>query len=205
MIGFLLIVALIVAAVILFGKTAGRNDTASFEAAFLKRMGQCPTNYVANKLASGSDLDSVRYLFDIISAELETKHKCKSPGFDFYYNQALKQSPTPLPTAPTPPQSTYTGSPQYHRWTAGEEMLCCRMFFQEYVVEQRSTDLQQFAEQLHQILPAISVGSLKMKAQNNKHLCITHGIKDSLKAQPLSGYSQQNLYIFRQVKREFGY
>ena len=83
--------------------------------------------------------------------------------------------------------------------------LCCRRFFEQYVMQQSSLDLQSFAEQLHLALPSISVGSLKMKTQNIKQLCIEHGIKNSLDAKPLNRYSQQNYRVFQQIKREFGF
>lgn len=66
----------------------------TFETAFINRVGQDPTSYVASKLTSGSDLSAIRYLFDIIAAEVEVKSKCKSPGFDFYYKKALRKQPT---------------------------------------------------------------------------------------------------------------
>ncbi len=65
----------------------------TFETAFKNRVGQDPASYVASKLSSGSDLGAIRYLFDIIAAEVEVKSKRKSPGFDFYYKKVLSEQP----------------------------------------------------------------------------------------------------------------
>lgn len=72
----------------------GSSNTMTFETAFKNRVGQDPTSYVASKLASGSDLGAIRYLFDIIAAEVEVKSKCKSPGFDIYYKKAMSKQLT---------------------------------------------------------------------------------------------------------------
>ena len=93
---------------------------------------------------------------------------------------------------------------QYHRWTYEEDLLCCRRFFEQYVEQRSSMDLQFFAQQLHRELPEISVGSLRMKAQNIQQLCNEQGIRSNLAAKPLTQYSQQNRRAFMQVKKEFG-
>lgn len=95
----MVIIALIIVCIILavFLSNVSNNkdtdDTMTFETAFKNRVGQDPTSYVASKLASGSDLGAIRYLFDVIAAEVEIKSKRKSPGFDFYYKKALSKQP----------------------------------------------------------------------------------------------------------------
>lgn len=95
----MVIIALIIACIILavFLSNVSNNkdtdDTMTFETAFKNRVGQDPTSYVDSKLASGSDLGAIRYLFDIIAAEVEIKSNRKSPGFDFYYKKALSKQP----------------------------------------------------------------------------------------------------------------
>ena len=63
----------------------------SFEKAFEERLGQDPTTYVLNKMAGGSDIGAIRNLFDIMAAEIELRSRCKSPGFDYYYEKALSK------------------------------------------------------------------------------------------------------------------
>ena len=206
----LLIIVCIIVVVVLSSSNndKGTNNNLPFDNAFKNRMGQDPASYVASKLATGSDLGAIRYLFDIITAEVELKSKCKSPGFDFYYAKVLENKPVkPAETAQPKPavvQRTPASAAPKHRWTMEEDVLCCRRFFEQYVIQQSSMDLLQFAEQLHQALPSISVGSLKMKTQNIKQLCIEHGIRNSLDAKPLVQYSQQNYRAFLVVKQEFG-
>lgn len=73
------------------GKSNARikNATPAFERAFTTRMGQSPVSYLVAKIKTRSDLDSIRYLFGILEAEIELKNNCRSPGFDFYYAKAL--------------------------------------------------------------------------------------------------------------------
>jgi hypothetical protein len=63
----------------------------SFEKAFEERLGQDPTTYVLNKMAGRSDVGAIRNLFDIMAAEIELRSRCKSPGFDYYYEKALSK------------------------------------------------------------------------------------------------------------------
>ncbi len=80
-------------------RASTRNpSSASFEAAFKKRLGQDPISYITNKLSNGSDIRSVRHLFDIISAEIAHQNKCISPCFDFY----LEKISVNLPSKPQP-------------------------------------------------------------------------------------------------------
>ena len=75
---------------------------ALFEKAFEERLGQNPTDYITNKIASGSDIGAIRNLFDIMAAEIELRSRCKSPGFDYYYEKALSKQilkPVVLPGA----------------------------------------------------------------------------------------------------------
>ena len=184
------------------------NHATPFESAFISHIGQDPTSYICSKISGGSDIGAIRYLFEIIEAEVEKKSNCKSPGFDFYYAKAIgKQEKNPAPAHSSKVVLTKNVSVkknQYHRWTYEEDLLCCRKFFKQYVAQRSSMDLQFFAQQLHRELPEISVGSLRMKAQNIQQLCIEQGIRSSLAAKPLTQYSQQNRRAFLQVKKEFG-
>ena len=84
----ILIVSCVAAVVLLCNKsdTKRTDNVMNFENAFKNRVGQDPVSYIAAKLDSGSELGSVRYLFDIMAAEVAAQCKCKSPGFDFYYS-----------------------------------------------------------------------------------------------------------------------
>ena len=210
----IIIALIIICIVVVILVTAASNDNGThnvktFDFAFQQRMGQDPTSYVACKLKSGSDLGAIRYLFDIVAAEIELKSKCKSPGFDYYYAKAMGYPPAmpveKTPAIPTSPAGSFTGSTEKHRWTVEEDIFCCRSFFDRYVIQKSAMNLQQFAEQLHSAMPGISVGSLRMKTQNIQQLCIEYGITNSLAAHPLAQYSQQNRQAFLQVMQEYGF
>ena len=189
-------------------KSKDTNQKTSFDIAFTDRLGQGPVSYIRSKLDGGSDLESIRYLFEIMEAEIERKSNTKSPGFDFYYalagcKEEKKESPVCI-REPKVAETVHANKGQRHRWTFEEDVVCCRRFFEQYVLQYSSMDLQFFAQRLHRELPDISVGSLRMKAQNIQQLCREHGIRTSLDAKPLAQYSQQNRRAFMQVKEEFG-
>lgn len=207
----LILIIICVVAAMLFYSGADRQTfkPLSFDIAFQKRIGLDPVSYLDEKIATGSDIEAIKYLFEVIAAEIELKEHCKSPGFDFYYaktvgTQSSARSARNNPQN-APIQNTTSNNAQRHRWTFEEDVICCRRFFEQYVMLQSSMDLSLFAEQLHRALPEISVGSLRMKTQNIKQLCVEQGIRNSLAAKPLSQYSQQNYRAFMQVKKEFGF
>ena len=72
-------------------KTTPSAGSVSFAKAFEDRLGQDPTTYVLTKMAGGSDIGAIRNLFDIMAAEIELRNRCKSPGFDYYYEKALSK------------------------------------------------------------------------------------------------------------------
>ncbi len=67
------------------------KDPKVFEAAFRKRLGQSPTDYLVGKIQSGSAASSIEYLFDIISAEIAAKNHCECKGFAYYYAKAKER------------------------------------------------------------------------------------------------------------------
>ena len=58
------------------------KDPKVFEAAFQKRLGLHPDEYLVEKIQNGSSLSSVEYLFDIVSAEIASRNHCVCKGFD---------------------------------------------------------------------------------------------------------------------------
>ena len=67
------------------------KDPKAFETAFQKRLGQSPTDYLVEKIQSGSDLSSIEYLFDILSAEIAMKNHCVCRGFAYYHAKAQER------------------------------------------------------------------------------------------------------------------
>jgi len=95
-------------------------------------------------------------------------------------------------------------TPNSHRWTYSEDELCCKRYFETFVIKKNTIDLTRFAELLHKELPDISIGSLKMKAQNIKYLCDELKIPNSLVAKSLSQYSAQSKKAFIAVCNLYG-
>ena len=147
MIIILIIVAVIV--IVFFSNWSDNkevNQAVPFDSAFTSRIGQDPASYICSKMDSGSDFGAIRYLFEVIEAEIEKKSKCKSPGFDFYYLKAIgKQEKKQLSVSPRKPvviENTPVNKGQRHHWTIEEDTLCCRRFFEQYVTQHSSMDLQ---------------------------------------------------------------
>ena len=67
------------------------KDPKVFEMAFQKRLGQSPADYLVEKIQSGSDLSSLEYLFDIVSAEIAMKNHCTCRGFAYYHAKAQER------------------------------------------------------------------------------------------------------------------
>ncbi len=67
------------------------KDPKVFEAMFQRRLGQLPTEYLVEKIQGGSNLASIEYLFDIVSAEIAAKNHCLCKGFDYYHAKALER------------------------------------------------------------------------------------------------------------------
>lgn len=66
-------------------KPAISKSAAVFERAFFKRLGQTPEDFIDSKLAAGSDVGSVKYLFEIIAAEIARQNYCTAGAFEDYY------------------------------------------------------------------------------------------------------------------------
>lgn len=56
-----------------------------FERAFFKRLGQSPEDFIDSKLAAGSDVGSVKYLFEITATEVARQNYCTAGAFEDYY------------------------------------------------------------------------------------------------------------------------
>lgn len=62
----------------------------SFESAFCKRLNQTPYEWLETKIAVGSRIEDIRYLFEISAAEIARQNNCVPQPFDRYYSQYLK-------------------------------------------------------------------------------------------------------------------
>ena len=112
-------------------KRTSASKMRGFETAFQNRLGRSPVDYIVEKMANGSDEHSIRYLFDIISAEIASKSLCKSPSFDYYYKQALIRQPPE-------PQSTERLCPKVTRGFAASQLIGKERFLTQYKLQLRA-------------------------------------------------------------------
>ena len=129
-----------------------------FEMAFEKRLGRLPVDYIAEKIANGSDESSIRYLFDILSAEIGSQNRCKSLGFDHYYKLALLIQPPskPQPTEPAPPKVT--------RGFAASQLIGKDRFLMQYRLQLKvlsdNREFMQFIKDLRKQLAGLEIRNI---------------------------------------------
>ena len=63
------------------------DDLTVFTAAFEAQFKRAPMQYIDRKINSGSRIEDVEYLFNLISAEVSKKNKCKFYSFDYFYKK----------------------------------------------------------------------------------------------------------------------
>lgn len=96
-----------------------------FVKAFQNRLHRTPNEYIDEKLATGSKLDAVKYLFDIQAAAISQSNNCGYFDFDYFYNRSNKQIKIPQSNfhkSTTRPQNAGT------KWSAEEEQLLVKMY-----------------------------------------------------------------------------
>ena len=70
-------------------KKTSQKKSGSFEKAFTERLGKGPVDFICMKLSVGSDENAVRYLYDIMAAEIARENNCAPNPFERYYEKAL--------------------------------------------------------------------------------------------------------------------
>ena len=78
------------------------KSPASFEAAFQRRIGVTPAQWIKGKIQNGSRKDDVKYLFEICAAEIANQNNCLAQSFERYYKPCMgkKEGTTVKPKAP---------------------------------------------------------------------------------------------------------
>ena len=61
------------------------KSPAAFERAFFARIGQTSEDFIDSKLAAGSDVGSVKYLFEITAAAIAQQNYCTAGAFEDYH------------------------------------------------------------------------------------------------------------------------
>lgn len=95
-----------------------------FVKAFQERLHRTPDEYIDEKLATGSKLDAVRYLFDIQAAAISQVNNCKFYDFYYFYNRRSNNN------KPTPPENHKINRLENvgKIWTKEEEQLLIKMY-----------------------------------------------------------------------------
>ncbi len=57
----------------------------NFVTAFEKRLGRTPCEYIEEKIGTGSNINDIKYLFDIMAAQISNMNDCEFFDFDFFY------------------------------------------------------------------------------------------------------------------------
>ena len=110
-----------------FKKPPQNTNPQFFITAFKKRLGRTPNEYINEKLKTGSEFEAIKYLFNIVAAEISTQNNCKFFDFDYFYKSVL----------PSKPQPKSNSSPKDNRpknagksWTREQELLLIKMYNQ---------------------------------------------------------------------------
>lgn len=96
-----------------------------FIKAFQERLHRTPDEYIDEKLATGSKFADIRYLFNIVAAQISQQNNCRFFDFDYFYNRSNKQIKTPQSNSHksvTRPQNAGK------LWTAEEEQLLIKLY-----------------------------------------------------------------------------
>ena len=91
-----------------------------------------------------------------------------------------------------------------HDWTYLENEICCRRFFQHFVLEHSGLSSSDLMRMLKQEMPHLKETSLRRKISNIKYLSIEAGLDDSLKCASSANYSIDNKNAFCALMREYG-
>ena len=67
------------------------KSPASFEAAFQRRIGLTPAQWINGKIQNGSRKDDVKYLFEICAAEIASQNNCLAQSFERYYKPSMEK------------------------------------------------------------------------------------------------------------------
>ena len=106
-------------------KTAQNTNPQFFITAFQKRLGRTPNEYINEKLKTGSDFDAIKYLFNIVAAEISNQNNCKFFDFDYFYKPDISNK---LQSTANLSQKVKRPEKAGKAWTREEEMLLIKMY-----------------------------------------------------------------------------
>lgn len=88
-----------------------------------------------------------------------------------------------------------------HKWTYGEDFICCVFYIQTYIVNKKPLQLSKLVKQTIPFLPKIGDNSIRAKYNNIKQICLWKGISDTAVFAPFTDVSAQNSTAFDEAYR----
>lgn len=96
------------------------NNPNFFVEAFKKRLGRTPDEYINEKINTGSQIDAIKYLFNVVAAEISNQNNCNFFDFDHFYNNNVPH--TASDRVVKRPENAGKA------WSAEEEQLLIKMY-----------------------------------------------------------------------------
>ena len=107
-------------------KTSVQNlNPQFFVDAFKKRLNRTPSEYINEKIKTGSRLDDIKYLFNVVAAEISNQNNCKFFDFDYFYKPNITNNPQ---TKSNHFQKVKRPENAGKYWTTEEEQLLIEMY-----------------------------------------------------------------------------
>lgn len=95
-----------------------------FVKAFQKRLHRTPNKYIDEKLATGSKIDDVKYLFNVIAAEISLQNRCVYFDFDCFYNRCRNNGKLMSPNNHKVSRPENAGT----KWSKEDKQLLVKMY-----------------------------------------------------------------------------
>lgn len=86
-----------------------------------------------------------------------------------------------------------------HTWSKEEIRTSSEYFIKTFIVEKRRISLTEAAYELHNLLPNLEIGTLKMHLSNSKFLADTAGLTHSATFASLENASKMHKEIFQNL------
>ena len=90
-----------------------------------------------------------------------------------------------------------------HNWTIEEDYTCC-LYYLRYIFDKTNEqNVNYLIYTLSLKLPKISRGSIRMKLQNIKQICMEYNFDDGMEITPLEKYSTQCKEAFAKAIKDY--
>ena len=90
-----------------------------------------------------------------------------------------------------------------HNWTFEEDYTCCMQYLRYIFDSSPNKNVASLIYNLSLKLPSLERGSIRMKLQNIKQICMEHSFNDEMDISPLENYSRQCLRAFVEALKDY--